>query len=50
MITSTLYDFYKNTVVDQLKASRGYKNAMEIPKLVKIVVNTGVGTDKDREA
>ena len=37
-------------MVDQLKASRGYKNAMEIPKLVKIVVNTGVGTDKDREA
>jgi len=50
MITSTLYDFYKNTVVEQLKASRGYKNQMEIPKLVKIVVNTGVGTDKDREA
>ena len=49
MITSVLSDFYKNTVVPQLQEKRGYKNAMEIPKLVKIVVNTGVGTDKDRE-
>ena len=49
MITSVLSDFYKNTVVPQLQEKRGYKNAMEMPKLVKIVVNTGVGTDKDRE-
>ncbi|MBP5639791.1 MAG: 50S ribosomal protein L5 [Victivallales bacterium] len=49
MITSALSDFYKNTVVPQLVEKRGYKNPLEIPKLVKIVVNTGVGTDKDRE-
>ena len=49
MITSVLSDYYKNTVVPQLKEKRGYKNPMEIPKLVKIVINTGVGTDKDRE-
>ena len=41
MITSVLSDYYKDTVVPQLKEKRGYKNPMEIPKLVKIVVNTG---------
>lgn len=49
MIECALYDHYKNVVVPQLKAKRGYKNPMEIPKLVKVVLNTGVGTDKDRE-
>lgn len=32
-----------------MQQSRGYKNPMEIPKLVKIVLNTGVGTDKEKE-
>jgi len=47
---SILFNQYKNDIIPQLVAKRGYKNAMEIPKLVKIVLNTGVGTDKDREA
>ena len=46
---SILSETYKNEIVPQLVAKRGYKNPMEIPKLVKIVVNTGVKTDKDRE-
>jgi large subunit ribosomal protein L5 len=46
---SILFHQYKEEVIPQLKAKRGYKNDMEIPKLVKIVLNTGVGTDKDRE-
>lgn len=49
MITSKLYDIYKSEIIPQLKAKRGYKNPMEVPKLVKIVLNTGVKTDKDRE-
>lgn len=49
MITSTLYDYYKEQVLPQLVQSRGYKNPLQAPRLVKIVVNTGVGTDKDRE-
>ena len=49
MISSILYDQYKQNIVPQLKEKRGYKNPMEIPHLVKIVINTGVGTDKDRE-
>jgi len=46
---NNLFDQYKKDVVPQLVAKRGYKNALEIPKLVKIVLNTGVGSDKDRE-
>lgn len=49
MITSTLYEQYTKTVAPQLKEKRGYKNPMEVPRITKIVVNTGVGTDKDRE-
>jgi len=49
MISSILHDQYKQNIVPQLKEKRGYKNPMEIPHLVKIVINTGVGTDKDRE-
>jgi large subunit ribosomal protein L5 len=49
MITSTLYDHYKEQVLPELVKKRGYKNPLEAPRLVKIVVNTGVGTDKDRE-
>ncbi len=49
-MNSILFDQYKKEVIPQLIAKRGYKNALEIPKLVKIVLNTGVGTDKDREA
>ncbi len=46
---SVLYETYKNEIVPALKEKRGYTNPMQIPKLVKIVVNTGVKTDKDRE-
>ncbi len=49
MITNSLFKHYQEDVVPQLREKRGYKNAMEIPKLVKVVLNSGVGTDKDRE-
>ncbi len=38
-----LYEKYKNEVVPQLVNRFGYKNPMEVPKIVKIVVNMGVG-------
>ena len=40
---SRLQEFYKQTVVDQLKQQFGYKSAMEVPRLVKITLNMGVG-------
>ncbi len=49
MITSVLYEKYKTEVVPQLMTSRGYRNVMQVPRLEKIVVSTGVGTAKDRE-
>lgn len=34
-------------IVPQLVEQFGYKNPMEVPKLVKIVLNMGLGADKD---
>ncbi|MFA6930839.1 MAG: 50S ribosomal protein L5 [Lentisphaeria bacterium] len=48
-MTSTLFEQYKSEIVPQLVSKRGYKNLLQVPKLEKIVINTGVGTDKDRE-
>jgi len=38
-----LQDFYKQTVVSQLKDQFGYKSVMEVPKITKITLNMGVG-------
>ena len=38
-----LQQYYRDTVVPQLRTDLGLKNAMQIPKIVKITVNMGVG-------
>jgi large subunit ribosomal protein L5 len=38
-----LKEFYQKTVIPKLTADLGVKNAMQVPKLVKITVNMGVG-------
>ncbi len=38
-----LKDKYKSEVVSKLQEKFGYKSIMEVPKLLKIVVNRGVG-------
>ena len=40
---SRLREYYKDTVVSQLKDQFGYKSVMEVPKLEKITLNMGVG-------
>jgi len=40
---SRLRDFYKETVVKQLTEQFGYKTPMEVPQIVKITLNMGVG-------
>ena len=44
---SRLREQYENEIKDAMIKKFGYKNAMEIPKLDKIVVNMGVGEAKD---
>jgi large subunit ribosomal protein L5 len=44
-----LKEKYSNDVVRQLKASRGYRNAMEIPRLSKVVVNMGINSAVDKD-
>ena len=38
---------YENEVVPYLVKKFGYKNVNEVPKLVKIVLNSGLGDIKD---
>jgi large subunit ribosomal protein L5 len=38
-----LRDFYKETVIPKLTKDLGVKNVMQVPKIVKITVNMGVG-------
>ncbi len=38
-----LKEFYRDKVVPQLKEELGLKNPMEVPKILKVTVNMGVG-------
>ena len=42
-----LKELYYNEIVEAMTKKFVYENAMEVPKLVKIVVNMGVGEAKD---
>lgn len=44
---SRLKEQYENEIVPALVKKYDYKNPMEVPKLVKIVVNMGVGEAKE---
>lgn len=44
-----LHDYYRDQVVNELKAKFGYKSVMQVPRIEKITLNMGVGealTDK----
>lgn len=38
-----LHDYYKDTVVSQLREKFGYQSIMEVPRITKITLNMGVG-------
>lgn len=40
---SRLQDFYRETVVGELKNKFGYANVMQVPRIEKITINMGVG-------
>ncbi len=42
-MSSRYKEFYKNSVIPNLIKETGYKNINQIPKLVKIVINMGLG-------
>ncbi len=44
-----LKEKYKKIAVPKMKEKFGYKNDMAVPKIVKVVVNTGVGSIKDEK-
>lgn len=44
----SLKKLYVEQVVPELVKSRGYKNKHEVPKLVKISINTGVDAEADK--
>ncbi len=46
-MSARLKELYENEIVDAMTKKFEYKNVMEVPKLVKIVVNMGVGEAKD---
>ncbi|HVS51414.1 MAG TPA: 50S ribosomal protein L5 [Opitutaceae bacterium] len=44
----SLKKLYTEQVVPELVKSRGYKNKHQVPKLVKIAINTGIDADADK--
>lgn len=42
-IPTELFEKYKSEIIPELMKKFSYKNVMQVPKLVKIVVNMGVG-------
>ena len=46
-MTPYLQERYRGPVTETLRSQFGYANAMELPRLEKIVVNMGVGDAKD---
>ncbi len=43
-----MYEKYKTELVPSLKEKLGYENVMMVPKLLKIVISTGIGSGSDR--
>jgi len=43
-----LQKYYVETVAPALVTSRGYKNKHQVPKLLKIVLNSGIGAEADK--
>ena len=42
-MTGRLHENYKSAITKSLQSKFEYENVMEIPKIIKIVVNMGLG-------
>ncbi len=47
---SELLKHYRSKLVPELLANGRYKNPMQVPRMLKIVLNTGVGSSGDKQA
>ena len=47
-MAARLQDHYRKTVREALTKEFGYTNPMQVPKLEKIVINTGIGAEADK--
>lgn len=47
---SVLMEHYRKTVIAELLKSGRYRNSMQVPKLVKVVVNMGVNSRLEKDA
>jgi len=45
-----IYQQWKTQVVPALVAARGYRNVMQVPRLIKITVSTGIKSSVERDA
>lgn len=41
---------YRENVIPALQKSQGYKNIMQVPKILKVTLNSGIGKADDRKA
>ena len=48
-MSKSLQEKYKKEVVPEMKAKFGFSNIMQVPKIIKVVVNVGVGRIKDEK-
>lgn len=49
MIPMTLQEKYTKEVIPHMRKEFGYSNVMAVPKITKVVVNTGVGRMRDEK-
>ncbi len=49
IIMNTLFETYKKEMVPQLMNELGITNKMAVPKLVKVVVNCGIGAEAQKD-
>lgn len=49
-MTARLKELYSKTVVPEMSKARGYTNALQAPRLAKIVLNMGMDAEVDRDA
>ena len=45
-----LQSIYQDTILPELMKEKGYKNSLQVPRLTKVVINTGVSASLDKAA